>query len=96
MHNVEVMMFYYEGFSLFAIAGFIYFAYFAVKMKKSEYTIPLATFLLYSAGYTIYHIEDRYIWFGAVLLMLMTASMRVKKIFLIIILFSFLLIPTKR
>jgi len=91
--NIESILFNYEGFSIFA---FVALAYSATNIKKQKQGILLGTFLLFSAGYCIYHIEDRYIWFGAILLLFMIASMKVKDVFLLIMLFSFTILPIKR
>jgi hypothetical protein len=91
--NIISMILNYEGFTLFAFVAVLYYA---VKIKRSDYGVLLGTFLLFSAGYSIYHVEDRYIWFGATLLLLMIANMKIRNVFLYIMLFSFTVLPIKR
>lgn len=92
-HNMLEQGYQYEGFSLFAVLILGYAMY---QIKNPQYRFLLATFVLYSLGYLIYHVEDRYIWFPVALLLLMAANIKIRNVFMIVLFVSFVVIPSKR
>lgn len=67
----------YEGFSTLSIAIIIaYLLFLCVRpfrmwLSQSDFLYPLFTLMLFSGGYVLFHIEERYLWLINILLLLM-------------------------
>lgn len=98
---------YYSILSLVIIIISLYL-YFESKMKQSfnnRLNYIILTLFIYSSGYLLIHIQDRYLWPIIILLMFCgfylvsnlhdneIISLKLKKIFLIILMFSFIFSP---
>lgn len=75
------------------------------KQWRYDFIFPLATVILYSSGFTLFHVEDRYLWINWVLLLLMGGSLMMlwgqrewmnpvlKRIAVLLLVTSFVLVP---
>jgi hypothetical protein len=104
----------YEGFSTLSIAIIIAYllflstAPFRIWLSRCDVLYPLFTLMLFSGGYVLFHVEERYLWLVNVLLLIMGGHVlsriyreeffksNVKKsIILVFFVISFIFVPTK-
>ena len=114
LKNVSDSMKIFEGFSSFFLAIIISYILLLIVKPVKEWLAhgvllyPLLTISLFSGGYLLFHLEDRYVWLSNILLLLMggyvltiilqkeffKSDLR-KNILIVAFAFSFIFVPSK-
>lgn len=108
LKNASDVLKIFESFSTLSIAVIIFYILSLCIRWKNELLYPLVTTILFTGGYLLFHVEDRYLWLVNVLLLLMGGyaineliqkdffkpDLR-KNILIIAFIFSFIFVPSK-